>query len=286
MSRKMPQGLSLVPTFQDGCGVGLVVDLRAGASQQVIEDGMRVLEHLDHRGARGAEEKTGDGAGILIRKPHELFAAEFPQIGAFDSYGVGQAFFAADDAPEEALARLVEETATERHLTITGWRIVPTDARDLGRAARESEPRVRSAFALVHARFSTNTLGAWHLAHPYRRLVHNGECNSIRGNESRMRVRDADLLSPLFGASDEKLVQRLLVNHHSFTGSPPTARILAHWTSFRELFVKVMPVAYERVIRQAVPAGQDLRTPLPPYAVSPHRAFPMRPVLEVGAAAR
>jgi glutamate synthase domain-containing protein 1 len=131
VSRKMPQGLPLVPTFRDGCGVVLVVDLQRGASQQVVEDGMRVLEHLDHRGARGAEEKTGDAAGILIRTPHELFAAELPQIGAFDSYGVGQAFFPADDVLEGALARLVEETATERHLTIIGWRIVPTDARDL-----------------------------------------------------------------------------------------------------------------------------------------------------------
>jgi len=94
--------------------VGLVVDLQGGASHQVIKDGMRILEDLDHRGARGAEEKTGDGAGILIRKPHELFAAELRDLGDFDSYGVAQVFFPPDDALEQALVQLVEETAAER----------------------------------------------------------------------------------------------------------------------------------------------------------------------------
>ncbi|MEA3275275.1 MAG: glutamate synthase large subunit [Pseudomonadota bacterium] len=274
MSRTTPQGLSLIPAFRDGCGVGLVVDLQGGASHGVIEDGMGILGHLDHRGARGAEERTGDGAGILIRKPHAVFKAELPELGAFDSYGVGQVFFPADDAMERALIRLVEETAAERHLFVAGWRVVPTDSSHLGRTARDSEPRVRqffvqpvlplevprldvalyvlrrlierrarerlglsvrqfyicsldrqtlvykgmltsrqlpayfpdlrdprvcSPFALVHSRFSTNTLGAWHLAHPYRRLVHNGELNTVRGNENWMRAREADLQSPLFG---------------------------------------------------------------------------------------
>jgi glutamate synthase domain-containing protein 2/glutamate synthase domain-containing protein 1/glutamate synthase domain-containing protein 3 len=275
MSHTTSQGLSLIPAFRDGCGVGLVVDLQGGASHGVIEDGMGILEHLDHRGARGAEERTGDGAGILIRKPHAFFKAELPELGAFDSYGVGQTFFPADDAMERALIRLVEETAAERHLFVAGWRVVPTDSSYLGRTARDSEPRVRqffvqpvlplevprldvalyvlrrlierrarerlglsvrqfyicsldrqtllykgmltasqlpayfpdlrdprvcSPFALVHSRFSTNTLGAWHLAHPYRRLVHNGELNTVRGNENWMRAREADLQNPLFGA--------------------------------------------------------------------------------------
>jgi len=275
MYREMPQGLPLIPPCRDGCGVGLIVDLQQGASHEVIADGMKILAHLDHRGARGPEENTGDGAGILMRKPHALFAAELPGLGAFDTYGVGQVFFPADDALERALMRLVEETAGERHLRVAGWRIVPTDASGLGRAAGEGEPRVRqffvrpvsplapprldvalytlrrlierrarerlglsarelyicslnrqtlvykgmltahqlpvyfrdlrdprlrSPFALVHSRFSTNTLGAWHLAHPYRRLVHNGEFNTVRGNENWMRAREADLESPLFGA--------------------------------------------------------------------------------------
>ena len=59
--------------------------------------------------------------------------------------------------------------------------------------------RVRSTFVMVHARFSTNTLGAWHLAHPYRRIVHNGEFNTIRGNVNWMRARETDLAHPGLG---------------------------------------------------------------------------------------
>ncbi len=94
-------------------------------------------------------------------------------------------------------------------------------------------------------------------------------------------------LSALSDARDEGLVRRLLVNHHTFTRSPRAARILADWTRSRERFVKVMPIAYERVIRQALGAGRDLRAPLPPRALSPqHLAVPLRRILEAGAAAR
>jgi glutamate synthase domain-containing protein 2/glutamate synthase domain-containing protein 1/glutamate synthase domain-containing protein 3 len=279
-SRELHRGLASTADFHDGCGVGLVAHLQAGASHEVIADGIGILQHLDHRGARGAEEKTGDGAGILLRKPHEFFRAQLPDLGGFDTYGVGQVFLPTDDGLERALVRLVEETAAERRLIIVRWRAVPTDSRDLGRAARESEPRVRqflvqpalpldvhrldvalyvlrrlierrarerlglsarefyicsldretviykgmltayqlpayypdlgdprvkSPFALVHSRFSTNTLGAWYLAHPYRRLVHNGEFNTLRGNENWMRAREADLESSLFGGDIERI---------------------------------------------------------------------------------
>jgi glutamate synthase (NADPH/NADH) large chain len=93
-------------------------------------------------------------------------------------------------------------------------------------------------------------------------------------------------LNGLSDDRDEALIRRLLANHHTLTGSDEAARILADWTSSRERFVKVMPVAYEHVIRQALGTGEDLRTPLPPYALSPHVLVPKRAVLEAGVAAR
>ena len=73
------------------CGVGALVDLNGTKTHQLVEDGLRILCNLDHRGARGAEEKTGDGAGMLLQKPHDFFHAEIPTLGDFDSYGVGTA---------------------------------------------------------------------------------------------------------------------------------------------------------------------------------------------------
>ena len=67
------------------------------------------------------------------------------------------------------------------------------------------QPRLKSALALVHSRFSTNTLGSWHLAHPYRYVAHNGEINSLQGNVNWMRARESRLSSSRFGDDIEKL---------------------------------------------------------------------------------
>jgi len=68
-----------------------------------------------------------------------------------------------------------------------------------------SDERFASTFAMVHARFSTNTLGAWHLAHPYRRIIHNGEFNTIQGNINWMRARETDIASDRFDGDIERV---------------------------------------------------------------------------------
>ena len=255
------------------CGVGAAVNLDGKATHALIETACTMLRNLDHRGARGAEEGTGDGAGILLQKPHAFFDARVEGLPAADGYGVGQVFFPRQAAAQAELRRLIAAAARERSLEVIAWRRVPTGAADLGRTARASEPVVfqffvapqeplpppsldaqlyllrrlierraeaagfarercyvcsldrrrivykglltcgqlqpyfpdlsqpdfASALALVHSRFSTNTLGAWHLAHPYRCLVHNGEVNTLRGNQNWQRAREADLASPRFG---------------------------------------------------------------------------------------
>jgi glutamate synthase (NADPH/NADH) large chain len=258
--------------------VGLTVALGGVPSHALVEDGLRILRNMDHRGARGAEEKTGDGTGLLIQKPHEFLRDEVVGLGDFDSYGIGQAFFPTDTNEQSALKNLIEKAAIGEGLRVVAWRKVPTDNSDLGKTARESEPavhqffvaapvpleperldaklyvlrrqiekavqargsaeefyicsldrrkvvykglltsrqlrsyypdlsdeRVKSSLALVHARFSTNTLGTWDLAHPYRCLVHNGEINTLRGNLNNMIKRERELASERFGADIEKI---------------------------------------------------------------------------------
>ena len=84
------------PTFDSAaCGVGTIVNLDGLAQSRTVRDGLELLRHLDHRGARGADENTGDGAGMLLVKPHVLFQESVPELPAFDEYGVGQLFLLA-----------------------------------------------------------------------------------------------------------------------------------------------------------------------------------------------
>ncbi|WP_313691344.1 glutamate synthase large subunit [Halorarum halobium] len=259
-------GLADPADERSNCGVGAVVDLDGGRSHAVIEDGIELLENLEHRGATGAEPNTGDGAGVMLQRPDGFFEAVVGDLP--DTYAVGSLFMPTDEGVRAELRDLFETTFASYGVETVAWREVPTDAdaADLGETALDSEPSVWQAFvapdgelstddfdrrlyvgrrelekaaadvegagrfyvcsldrerlvykgllkasqlgtyfpdlrddrlesgvALVHARFSTNTLGAWHLAHPYRNIVHNGEFNTIRGNVNWMRAREADL---------------------------------------------------------------------------------------------
>src|SRR3984893_11040156 len=139
-------GLLSPGATRGACGVGVLVDVNANKTHQLVEDGLRILCNLDHRGARGAEEKTGDGAGMLLQKPHEFFHSEIPTLGDFDSYGVGQLFVPKDQWKEIALKKLITTVCREAACRLIYWREVPTDNSDLGRTALLSEPAVRQMF--------------------------------------------------------------------------------------------------------------------------------------------
>ena len=257
------------PTYEHAnCGVGVLVDLKGEKRHSLVAQGLDLLANLDHRGARGAEEATGDGAGMMLQVPHAFFRDLLPDLGEAGSYGVGQLFLPRDGAKRDALRERIEEVIENANFEIIAWRDVPTDNIGLGETALRTEPavvqlfvkprevlasetfdaqlyilrhkiervetedafyicsldrrrivykglltchqlrsyypdlsdeRVTSSLTLVHARFSTNTLGAWKLAHPYRTIVHNGEINTLRGNLNWMRAREAVLESARLG---------------------------------------------------------------------------------------
>ncbi|WP_343215368.1 glutamate synthase large subunit [Ereboglobus sp. PH5-10] len=139
------------PWFEhDACGVGFVVDVKGRASHRIIEQGLKVLEKLDHRGATGAETNTGDGAGILMQIPHEFFARTCAKAGVKlpprGHYGTGLLFL-----PRNATLRRDSETHIARIIRsegqeILGWRTVPTDNSTLGETAKACEPCIRQVF--------------------------------------------------------------------------------------------------------------------------------------------
>jgi glutamate synthase (NADPH) large chain len=134
------------PRFEhDACGVGFVADLSGRGGHDVVDRALRVLCHLDHRGAKGSDPDTGDGAGILTQMPDEFFRAACGfALPAAGSYAAGMAFF--DYAERAVVTRAVERLAEAEGLTILGWRDVPHDASACGAGARAVMPELAQLF--------------------------------------------------------------------------------------------------------------------------------------------
>ena len=144
------QGLYDPRYEHDACGTGFVAHVKGHRSPAIVADALTVLENLSHRGARGAEPNTGDGAGILTQLPHTFFAAEaarlsFPLPPPGD-YGVAMLFLPRDAARRAACEADFAALVRAEGQTLLGWRDVPTDNRDLGATAAASEPVMRQAF--------------------------------------------------------------------------------------------------------------------------------------------
>ncbi|MGD8807956.1 MAG: glutamate synthase large subunit [Gammaproteobacteria bacterium] len=150
-SAARPQATGLYrPEFEhDSCGVGFVAHIKGERSHQIIRDADHLLCRMDHRGARGAEANTGDGAGILTGLPHEFLervvreelGTSLPEPGRF---AAGNVFLPRDATARAACRSIIDELVEEHKQILVGWRKVPVDpdGADIGRTARASEPVV------------------------------------------------------------------------------------------------------------------------------------------------
>ncbi|MDC0225410.1 glutamate synthase large subunit [Gammaproteobacteria bacterium] len=133
---------------RESCGIGFVAQINKEPSHQNIKDALSILCKMDHRGARGAEPNSGDGAGILTGMPHAFFAKISKELYAIDllsgSYSVGNIFLPNDEDDREACKTYFEETCRENELKIVGWRILPTDTKkaDIGPTALDAMPQI------------------------------------------------------------------------------------------------------------------------------------------------
>ena len=143
-------GLYDPSTEHDACGVGFVAHVKGEKSRGIVEDALRVLNRLAHRGACGADPDTGDGAGITLQLAHRFFKAEGLRLG-FDMprrrrYGVGQVFLPADPTARAACERIFEEVVAAEGQRVLGWRDVPIDARVVGPTAKKVMPVFRQLY--------------------------------------------------------------------------------------------------------------------------------------------
>ncbi|PKQ06519.1 MAG: glutamate synthase large subunit [Alphaproteobacteria bacterium HGW-Alphaproteobacteria-12] len=144
------QGLYDPRNEHDACGIGFVANIHNRKSHKMIEDGLRILENLEHRGAVGADPKAGDGAGILIQIPDAFFRKEASALGfalpAEGHYGIGHIFLPMDEAERTKICDLLEKIIAEEGQTFLGWRDVPVDNSDLGYSVKPTEPWHRHIF--------------------------------------------------------------------------------------------------------------------------------------------
>ena len=270
------QGLYEIRREHDACGIGAVVNISGKREHSIIEHGKEILVNLHHRGAAGADEVTGDGAGILFQIPHEFFQVECEKLGfslpSISEYGAGMMFGSKDTKRREQCDAILEASISYYGLKVLGWRQVPTSNDCLGQIALAAEPSIKqifvdgaglkgedlerrlylarkraerlvkeklgdngrdfyiaslsgrticykgmfmawqlfayypdldekslkSALAIVHQRYSTNTFPNWQLAQPFRCIAHNGEINTLSGNRNWMKAREVQMASEAF----------------------------------------------------------------------------------------
>ena len=152
------QGLYDPALEHDACGMGFVVNIKGEKSHDIIDEALTVLENLSHRGASGADENTGDGAGILIQIPHDFFKRECDVLG-FDlpekgDYGVGMIFAHKYDDFRKTQMETFEKIAQEEGQKILGWREVPIDKTTVGEGAKAVMPRFIQVFIEKNAGIS------------------------------------------------------------------------------------------------------------------------------------
>lgn len=139
------------PNFEhDSCGIGFVVNIKGDKSNSIVRQGITILRNLEHRGACGCETNTGDGAGILIQKPHKFFKKILTEteieLPDFDDYGVGMIYVSPDRSDEKKTLEAFERVVAQEGQSVLGWRDVPTDNSSLGDTAKRSEPNIKQVF--------------------------------------------------------------------------------------------------------------------------------------------
>lgn len=139
------------PSFEhDSCGIGFVVNVKGVKSNSIVKQALTILRNLEHRGACGCEANTGDGAGILIQKPHRFFEKIFSDKGIdlpdYDDYGVGMIYVSPDKDHEKKMTDTFDRIVSEEGQSVLLWRDVPADNSSLGDTAKLSEPKIKQVF--------------------------------------------------------------------------------------------------------------------------------------------
>lgn len=140
------KGLYNIENEHDACGVGMVVNIHGNKSHELVDNALKVLENMRHRGAEGADKKTGDGAGILLQIPHEFILLQGIPVPEKGKYGTGLVFLPNDEQLQQDILSIIIEEVEREGLSLMHLRSMPKYSKCLGKAALETEPDIKQIF--------------------------------------------------------------------------------------------------------------------------------------------
>lgn len=146
LNREIANGLYDASYEHDACGVGMIVNIHGNKSHELVDDALKVLENMKHRGAEGADNKTGDGAGIMVQIPHEFILLQGIAVPEKGHYGTGLVFFPKEEEAQQEIFSIILEEIERESLALTHVRSVPVNSDILGNDAHQTEPDVKQIF--------------------------------------------------------------------------------------------------------------------------------------------
>lgn len=146
--QRQPESVGLYQAAyeHDACGVGMLVNIHGEKSHDMIESALKVLENMHHRGAEGADNKTGDGAGIMVQIPHEFILLQGIPVPEKGRYGTGLLFLPKEKELQLGFLNVILEEIEKEGLTLMHLRDVPTCPEILGETAIQTEPAIKQLF--------------------------------------------------------------------------------------------------------------------------------------------
>lgn len=142
----MDNGLYSGSYEHDACGVGMVVNIHGNKSHELVDNALKVLENMRHRGAEGADNKTGDGAGILLQIPHEFILLNGIPVPEKGKYGTGIVFLPKEEKVQQGIISIMIEEIEREGMSLMHLRTVPTNSECLGDSALQTEPDIKQIF--------------------------------------------------------------------------------------------------------------------------------------------
>lgn len=223
----------------DACGVGMVVNIHGNKSHELVDSALKVLENMRHRGAEGADNKTGDGAGIMLQIPHEFILLQGIPVPEKGKYGTGLVFLPKDEKEQAGILSIMIEEIEREGLTLMHLRNVPTNPACLGKDARATEPDIKQVFitgvtdadSLERTLYIIRKKIEKRVRHTDFYIVSLSAKNIIyKGMLSSMQVREyfPDLTQPYFTSGLALVHSRFSTNTFPTWSLAQPFRLLAH----------------------------------------------------------
>ena len=232
-------GLYNATNEHDACGVGMVVNIHGNKSHELVDSALKVLENMRHRGAEGADNKTGDGAGIMLQIPHEFILLQGIPVPEKGKYGTGLVFLPKDEKEQAGILSIMIEEIEREGLTLMHLRNVPTNPACLGKDARATEPDIKQVFitgvtdadSLERTLYIIRKKIEKRVRHTDFYIVSLSAKNIIyKGMLSSMQVREyfPDLTQPYFTSGLALVHSRFSTNTFPTWSLAQPFRLLAH----------------------------------------------------------